>query len=387
MLSFRLDCYASRRAVLACVSAAWALCAAGPVSGQSLEVRVSPLGSAAKERPLPVGATPRISVEVRNGGGRASGAIVLTVRGEGVSAAAGPDWRSESGALVAEMPGLAPGARAERTIRLKVDRAPVSATKAQVRVEARGSAGANGTGEAELTVADCVGAYREKLAALRGDLLNPVRDAAETLRRPDATLPIGRQYPATGVRKGELLDAERFAAAFAAFGGGDPQMATEWFRFLVQRFASEINAYASQAANPGMCASNYYQIAGYRQGLTPITNRIDAVRAASRNAIGAARTALKADPDDELAVLIRRAVGDAGESVVASALTPLAALAAVRAIAAQGRSKDELQALSLSETAAWLAETDRRGQALKQAIDRALQRIADAHRETCVCAF
>jgi hypothetical protein len=245
----------------------------------------------------------------------------------------------------------------------------------------------NGIGEAEFSVADCVGAYREKLGALRADLLQPVREAADALRKPDAALPAGRLYPATGARKGELLDAERYAATFAAYRGADPQMATEWFRFLIQRFASEINAYTNQAPNPGMCASNYYQIAGYRQGLTPITNRIAAVHSAAQSAIGAARDAIKADEGDDLAALVRRLSGSSGaNSEDANAPTPFGGLAALRAPGRE-RSKEELLALSLTETAAWLSEADRRSQALRQAIDQVLTTIADTHRESCVCAF
>jgi hypothetical protein len=48
---------------------------------------------------------------------------------------------------------------------------------------------------------------------------------------------------------------------------------------------------------------------------------------------------------------------------------------------------DALRALSLAETAAWLAETDRRGQALARAIEEVLAAIGTAHKESCVCAF
>jgi hypothetical protein len=43
--------------------------------------------------------------------------------------------------------------------------------------------------------------------------------------------------------------------------------------------------------------------------------------------------------------------------------------------------------LSLVETAAWLAEADRRGQVLVLAIEQTLSAISAAHKESCVCAF
>jgi hypothetical protein len=364
---------------------------AAPAAAQSLEVVVTPLGSAAKSLPLPVGASPNVSVTVRNRGSRPVGPIAITAKADGLAPVPAQGWRVESGNLVGEIARLGAGDRVERPLRLKVERAPLQATKQKLTVEARVADGRKVFADAEFSVADCVGAYREKLAVLRSGLLQSVRDTAEKLRGLDPSLPGGRFFPSTGARSGDIANAERLAVALAARHGGDPQMATEWFQFIIQRWTSELTLYSNQSAAPGLCANNYYQIAGYRQGLMPITNRIEALRAAADRALVIAREAAKSEGTDEtLAALAQRAIKvempDSGGDDVAR--QPFEALAAARdSFGSNGADPNAARALSLIETAAWLVEADQRGQSLKRSIERVLTAIGTAHKESCVCAF
>jgi hypothetical protein len=364
---------------------------AAPAAAQSLEVVVTPLGSAAKNLPLPVGAAPNISVTVRNRGSRPVGPIALTAKADGFAPVAAQGWRVESGNLVGEIARLGAGDRVDRPLRLKVERAPTLATKQKLTVDARVADGSKVSANAELNIADCVGAYREKLAVLRAGLLRNVRDTAEKLRGVDPSLPGARLFPTTGARSGDIANAERLAAALAVRHGGDPQMATEWFQFIIQRWTSELTLYSNQSAAPGLCANNYYQIAGYRQGLMPITNRIESIRVAADRALAIARTAAKSEGADEtLAALTQRAIKVAmpnggGDDVTRQ---PLEALAAARdSFRSDGADPNAAKALSLIETAAWLMEADQRGQALKHSIEQVLTAIGAAHKESCVCAF
>jgi hypothetical protein len=362
-----------------------------PAAAQSVEVVLNPLGSAAKNRPLPVGAMPGVSVTIRNRGNRPIGPIALTAKSDGLAPVSVPGWRVESGRFVGEVPRLGGGERVERPLRFKVERAPLQSTSQKLRVEARVSGGDNVAVDVELLVADCVGAYREKLAVLRTGLLQNVREAAEKLRGFDPSLPGARLFPSTGARSGDLANAERLAAAFAARKGSDPQMATEWFQFIVQRWISELTLYSNQTAAPGLCANNYYQIAGYRQGLTPITGRIESTRAAADRALVIAREAAKSEGADEtLAVVTQRAIKIAmpGAESDDAVRQPIEALAAA-SNSLRGTSADPnvLRTLSLVETAAWLADADQRGQAVRRAIEDVLSAIGAAHKESCVCAF
>jgi hypothetical protein len=348
---------------------------------------VTPLGAAAKERPLPVGALPSLRIGVRNTGTGVLAKIVLTARFEGMQAENSPGWRPQGGALILEIPRLGAGEQTERMLRLRVG-APTSGKTTQVSIEARTEDGAVAAGEASLRVADCVGVYRSKLSALRSGALQAVRDAAEAMRKPDPALPNARLFPATGVKTGNVAVAERFAAAFARYGGADPEMSSEDSRFTIQRWTSELSAYAGQEANPGLCAGNYYMVAGQREGILPISRRLQAMHTAAANALEAARQATKAEAPEDLGKLAGRAAKAAGLETGENA-SALATLAAARAARAKDRKlpPEQADALSLVETAAWLAETDQRGQALAITIERIFSSIAAAHKESCVCAF
>lgn len=361
----------------------------GPAPAEPLVLTVTPMGSAvASGRPLPVGAMPGLAIALRNGGTTPLGPVELTARADGLALETQDGWRVEDGALRTRIQSIAPGAEAERTLRLRVERAPLAAAAARVSVQAQGPDGRTLAGEAWLRIADCAGAYRERLAALRADLVQPARDAAEDMRRSDPALPATRLFPATGAKAGNLARAERLAAGLATRGGADMQLSTEWFRFLLARWASELNAYAGQAANPGLCASNEVQIAGYRQGLAPITRHVEATRAVAESALAHARREAEM-ADAGIDEIVRALAGAAGIESAAERAGALAALADVRA-ALRGQpapAPELLRKLSLAETAAWLAEADTRGERLARAIEQVLEAIAAAHRESCVCAF
>lgn len=355
-------------------------------SAQSIELSVTASGSAASERPLPPGAMPNISIGIKNSGSEPRGPIALTVRLEEIEAGKADGWQPKDGLLASEIRTLAPGARIARALRLRVESAPLAPQTARVLVEAKAGE-QSATRQLELKVADCAGAYRVRLAELRDTLAQPVRDAGDNLRKPDAALPAGRRFPAARAR-GELARAERLAAQFAARRGADPQFATEWFRYLLARWASELNAYTRQASNPGLCANNEMQIAGYRRGLAPLTRQIETTQAAAQIALEAARSEAKMS-DGTVEAIVMRLAEEAGVEPLPQDTAALAGIAAIRGGVNSLRQLDAglLRKLALAETAAWLAETDKRGQALLQAIDQTIAKISDAHKETCVCAF
>ena len=353
-----------------------------------LEVTVTPQGSAARERPLPNGAAVNLTIAVRNAGAKALGRIEITARFDGLSPATTEVWRARDGALVSSLERLAAGARNERTLRLQVTGAPLEAAKRSARVEARARGVPAATGEAQISVADCVANYRGKLEALRAELSRGVREAAAEMREPDASLPEDRLFPPARAHGGELATAERLAALAAVRRGADQQMATEWFRYMILRWASELNAYTGQTANPGLCANNYYQIAGYRQGLLTITKHIDAIHTAAAASLKAARAAAKAESGEDAATLVRLLAEEAKLKPNDEANGALAALASARAaFGARLPAPAVTRKFSLAETAAWLEDADRRGQKLSRAIEEVLSKIATAHKESCVCAF
>lgn len=354
---------------------------------QQFELTVTPTGSAASGRPLPVGAMPVVKILLRNAGSKSIGPIELIARFNELAPVKIEGWRLADWTLRTAITAVPPNTQIERELRLRVENAPTETAMVTVTVEANGPDGRVVSGVTELSIADCAGAYRSKLGALRATLSQPARDAADEIRRSDPALPNSRQFPPTGARSGELARAERLAAKFAARRGADPQMSTEWFRFLLQRWASELNAYAGQSANPGICANNYYQIAGYRQGLLPVTKHIEATQAAATAALEAARKETAAGADSVESIV--RLLAEAAEVEInldnAGALSALADAPAM--LRDHKPDADMIRKFSLAETAAWLVEADRRGQKLVQAIEQVLSTITNAHKESCVCAF
>jgi hypothetical protein len=301
----------------------------------------------------------------------------------------GPGWRRDSDALIAEVARIPPGESIERALKLRIERAPGSGTSSRIFVEARSGDGPSSSAEASLRVADCAGNYRTRLAVLRDGVLQAVRDMAEEMQQPDPVLPIWRFFPATGGRSEPIANAERLAAGIVRGRGGDPEMAGEHPRFLIQRWTAELAAYARQDLKPGLCAGGSYMLAGYREGLRPITRRIEALHDAAAAALDAARSAARSEGGEELGKIARRVAKQAGLESGDQFAPVLRVIAAARAsLAGERKLEPELaEALSLIETAAWLAEADKRGQGLANAIEQTFGTLAAAHKESCVCAF
>jgi len=373
--------------IQACRLAAGVFLIAAPLHAQPIELKITPKGSAAGERPLPPGASPLVTVELRNTGKKALGPVELSIRLEGIASGKMEGWQQQGETLRTTIKSVPASGGVDRSLRLRVEKAPNEEAAARMLAEARGPDGTSVTAEATVRVRDCAGAYRLRLAELREKLSTPVRDAAEAMRHGDATLPMGRQFPYAGRRNNELGRVERAAGPFVARRGSDAQMGTEWFRFMIQRWGSELNAYASQPANPGLCANNYYQIAGYRQGLLPITKHIDATQAAAEKALELARK--ESGEGGSADEIVRALIKATGVEATSNGANALAALAELRASSGNGQpfTADMIEKLSVAETAAWLADADRRGQQLLQAIEQVLATIAGAHKESCTCAF
>jgi hypothetical protein len=354
-----------------------------------LTVTLAPQGSAAKDRPLPAGGAASLKITIRNETRNAAGPVTLRAVFPNPKVEGQPELALEGDALAGEIAKIEPGDSVERVLRVRIARAPFPAGKSEITVEARSGEQVSGAAKASLLIADCVGTFREKLAVLRAGVLNEVRDAAEAMRRPDSSLPAGRIFPMTNARKGEVMTAERLSLPLAGRQAADAQMSIEWMRFLISRWLSEVTNYSNQPANPGMCANNYYQIAGYREGLQPITKRLDGFRDSAQHTLAAARMAAGEASAANPHAIVLKIADTAGIEGTDPNARVFALLANIRGALARGTKLEpqQMEALSLAETTAWLDETNKRGQALKDAIEKVLGTIAGAHKEACVCAF
>ncbi len=379
--------------VVFCAAGVFAFAASGFAQNRSspgLSVTATPQGAAAKERPLPVGAPVTLKVTLKNETREAIGPVKLSAQFDGMKLENQPDWSADaSGKALSEIAKIEAGASSEKLLRLRIEKAPFPASKSAISIEAAAGEKLRAAATVNINAADCVGAFREKLSVLRSGVLQNVRDAADAMRRPDNALPGSRIFPATNARRSDLLNAERLAAALSARGAADAQMSTEWMRFLITRWVSEMTNYSQQTSNPGMCANNYYQIAGQREGLSPVTKRLDAFREGAANALTAARFSGKDAVAADARELVLRLAKSAEIEGVDDSASIFTMLSAIRTSLARGNKleKEQLETLSLAETAAWLGETDKRGQALTDAIEKVFGTIAELHKQNCICAF
>ena len=370
--------------------------AAPPVSAAplpaapGLSVTVTPLGFAASGKPLPPGATAVLNVILRNGSPDALTRIVLTVRADGLKPEPASAWRIEGNSFAADLSRIGPNAAIERRLVLPVERAALfPGAVSRIAIEARAENGSVASAELNLRTADCAGAYHARISALRTGVLQTAKNEADAIRKSDPAWPRSRSFPTTGARTGPLANAERLAAYFLAQGGADAELGRDPLRFNIVRWASDLTAYSTQPMNPALCSGTEQLIVRYRDTIAPTSRRIEATRTAAANALEATRSASGAEPGDDLARVVRRAIEKAGLKVSDETATPLAALASARTSLDPEKKPDaaQLQTLSLAETAAVLAEAAKRVGKLSGSVDATLAAIATAAKETCLCAY
>jgi hypothetical protein len=355
----------------------------------ALTLTLSPHAAAAGEKPLPAGGAAGVRVIVQNAGTTALSRIVLKAMIEGLKAESPAGWRAKGGGFTAEIARLAAGEKVERVFSVRVEPPPPSPTTARIAIEARSDDGTSARAEARIPIADCAGAYRARLVAVRTDQINAVKKLAEEIRKPEVWLPRGRIFPPTGTRSGPLANAERLAAQFAASAGADTELATQGMRWLVLRWTADLGNYAGQDKSPGLCAGAPELLVIYKNSIAPLTRRLEAISTVAKAARALAREETKAD-DDDLARMARRIADKAGVEGIEDGAPPLAALTKTRAFLNDKDKKldpDDARALSVVETAAWLAAAGKRADGLAAAFEAVLAGIAAAHKDTCVCAY
>lgn len=354
-----------------------------------LSITLAPRGLAAGDKPLPPGAAASMRVIVQNDGTSPLTRIHLKAAIEGLKAENPAGWRADGGGFSAEIARLGPGDKIERSFNARVDAPPLTPATARIAIEARSNDGGNADTEARIPVADCAGAYRGRLAPIRADQIAAVKKLAEEIRKAEPGLPRGPIFPATGARQGPLANAERLAAQFAAASGADTELAKEGMRWLVLRWTAELGNYVAQDKNPGLCTGVPELLPIYWNSIAPLTRRLEAISAGAKTALAAAREETKAE-DDDLARMARKIADKAGVEGIEENASVFAILAKIREFLSDKDKKleaDDARALSLTETAAWLAAAGKRADGLGMAFGGTLAAISAAHKETCVCAY
>jgi hypothetical protein len=378
------------RRCLPAVSVALLLALVPPAhADDNLTITLAPRGLAAGDKPLPPGAVAAVRVTVQNSGAGPLTRIHLKAAIEGLKAENPAGWRVEAGGFSVDIARLGTGDKVERTFSARVDPPPPSPATARIAIEARSDDGGSASAEVRIPIADCADTYRSRIAPIRAGEIATVRKLAEEIRKPEPGLPRGRFFPATGARSGAVANAERLAGQFAATAGADTELAKEGMRWLVLRTTAELGNYVGQEKNPGLCTGVPELLPIYKNSIAPLTRRLDAISASAKVALAAAREEAKA-ADDDLARMARQIADKAGVEGLEEGASVFAVLAKTRDFLADKEKKleaDDARALSLTETAAWLAAAGKRADGLAAAFNGTLAAIADAHKATCVCAY
>lgn len=381
---------ASRRAVVSVTSSLF-LFMTIPIFAQSaspkLSVMLTPLGAAAKEKMLPVTAVAGIDIVVKNEGADSAFKITLTAKLDGLELVGPAGWKADGDAIKLEIPEIKAAGQITRRLNLRVAAAPLPPGRtAEIAVEIR-SGGTNAQAQTKIAIADCATAFHAQLTRVRVGPLEDVRRLADEIRKPDAALPRGRLFRAAA-RKGDLASLERLATLAAARGTADPEFSREGMRYTVVRWTNELRGYTGQDPNPGLCAGNYYLVAGYRQNILPITQRTEAARKASARALALLRRATNSKDDETLPQIAARVAEAAGVKIDNPPAATIALLARVKEqLKDKTLSSEQSDQLALVETVAWLDAAGGRAGKLADAINRTIDGMTDAQKQTCVCAF
>lgn len=351
-----------------------------------LSVTATPLGAAAKEKMLPVSAVAAINLVIKNEGTEPVSKVVVIAKLDGVKLEPSGEWKADGDEIKLEIPEIKAAQELTRRLHVRVDAAPLPpGRKAEITFEVRGG-DAIARAQTAISIADCATAFHAQLTRVRIDVVENVRKLAEEVRKPDASLPRTRIFR-VAARKGDLATLERLAAGVMARGAGIPELGREGMRYTVARWTNELRAYTGQEPNPGLCAGNYYLVAGYRQNIIPITQLTDAPKKAAARALALVRKTLDAKDDEDLSKIALRVAETANVKIENAPATTLALLERIRDELKEKSADEQIEKLSLIETAAWLQAGAAHAAKLSNAIERTIDGMTQAQKQTCVCAY
>lgn len=353
----------------------------------NLEVRLTPLGAAAAEKPIPVAAEVTIDVTIKNTGSATLRKILLRAKLQVLKLAQNGAWKADGDDAVLEIEAIRPGETLRRPLAVRVEIAPLPPGKhVDIRVEAKSDeTQANAT--TRFPVADCAAAFQADLTRIRIERISEIWPVADGLRKQDTALPRGRFFRVVP-RRGELGTIDRIAAGYQARLLADYGFADQGVRYTVRRWSHELKAFAGQEPNPGLCAVNEQMIQGIRKTINYAAVRLDPPQKAFARAMDHIRKALNAGERDELHGIALRLADEAGIKPQAPQTTTLKLLEQLRDASKDKKLTDaQFNNLSLIESAAWIEAQAMRSKKLSDLIEGTIGGIAEAQQKNCICAF
>jgi hypothetical protein len=353
-----------------------------------LVLTVTPLGAAAGDKMLPVGATIGVDVKFKNESNDAVSKVILTAKLNGVKLAPQDGWEADGDNAVLEIASAKPNEEITRRLNVVVAMAPLPpGRQAEVVIEAKvGEATANAS--TKFPIGDCAAAFQAELTKLRISTISEVWPTADEMRKPDTTLPRMRFFR-VGMRKSnDLAMIDRLAAGYQGRLLAHYDFFSEGVRYTSRRWSDELKAFAGQEPNPGICAVNKEMIDGIRKTIGYVTARLEPQQKASTRALEQVRKALNAGDSDDLVKIALKAAEDAGAKIENPPSNVFKILELARdALKDAKLTSEQIDNLSLVESMAWVEAQGLRSKKLSDLIENSITGIQDAQKKNCVCAF
>lgn len=361
-----------------------------PVYAQNapkLIVTVTPQGAAANDKMIPVAATVSVNVTIRNDGTEPLSNIAVVAKLHGVKLSPDASWKEDGDDARFEIASLKANEEITRPLNLRVEMAPLPPGKlAEVNVEAK-AADTTVTAAAKFPVGDCVSAFQSDLTRLRIGPLAEVWPTADEMRKPDTSLSRVRYFPIRP-RRGDLAILDRLAAGYQARLLANYEFLQQGTRYTARRWFDELNAFTGQEPIPGLCAVNDQMLDGIRKTISYVTARIEPPIKAYARGIELLRKQFNADANDDLTKIALRVAQGAGAKFDNPPATAFEILASAKEQFKDAKlTPEQLDDLSLIESAAWVEAQAARSKKLYDLIEGTINGIGDAHKKNCTCAF
>jgi hypothetical protein len=365
--------------------------ASSPANAQTspkIALTVTPLGAAAGEKMIPVEATVGVNVNFKNDSGVALSNVRFTAKLNGVKLVPEGDWKADGDNAVLEIASINPNEEISRRLNLRVEMAPMPPGKqAGVIVETKAGE-VSASASIKFPVGDCAAAFQAELTKLRINTISEVWPTADDMRKPDTKLPRTRLFRASVRRNNDLAMIDRLAAGYQARLLAHYDFFSEGVRYTARRWADELKAFAGQETNPGICAVNSEMLQGIRKTINYVTVRLEPQIKAHARAMDALRKHFNAEPGDDLKKIALRTAEAAGAKFDNEPANTLELIVRAKDSLKDVKLTDEqLDNLSLLESAAWVEAQAMRSKKLNDLIEGSVNGIGEAQKKTCVCAF
>lgn len=352
-----------------------------------LALTATPLGAAAGEKMIPVSATAGINVTLKNESSETLSGVVITAKLNGVKLDPEGDWKANGDNAVLEIAAIKPNEEITRRLNLRVEMAPMPpGRQAEVSIEAKaGEATINAS--VKFPVGDCAAAFQAELTKLRINTISEIWPTADNMRKPDTTLPRTRYFQVR-MRRGDLANLDRLAAGYQARLLAHYDFFSEGVRYTARRWSDELKAFAGQEPNPGICAVNEEMVQGIRKTINYVTARLDPQIKAHARGMELLRKHFNAEADDDLKKITLRIAESTGAKFENAPATTLEVIARAKDFLKDTKlTEEQIDNLSLLESAAWVEAQAMRSKKLSDLIEGSISGIGDAQKKTCVCAF